>query len=134
MGIRQELDENFDEEIVEDFVDHYTVMIGVVESLILGLNNPYMYRDNVNELFRTFHTIKSATAYLKIDSMQRLSAYVEEVLEILRNREEVASQEVINWFLGISAMYLQWRDDLNEDGELSKIHYKLLILPDLESV
>ncbi len=132
MGIRSDLDANFDFEIVDEFLDHYSMMVESMEIMILDLSNPEMYRRSVDELFRVFHNIKSASGYLKLVSMQKLSTLVEDELEKLRSMEPPVSQEAINWLLSISDMYAKWHEDFKLDNELSKIKYSLLKIPDLE--
>ena len=132
MGIRSDLDENFDFEIVDEFLDHYSMMVESMEVMILDLSKPNMYERSINELFRVFHNIKSASGYLKIIPMNKLAAFVEDELETLRQKKPPISEETINWLLNISDMFAAWQDDLRQDNELSKIKYSLLKIPDLE--
>ncbi|HIP55083.1 MAG TPA: chemotaxis protein CheA [Sulfurimonas autotrophica] len=132
MGIRSDLEENFDFEIVDEFLDHYSMMVESMEVMILDLAKPNMYERSINELFRLFHNIKSASGYLKIIPMHKLSAFVEDELEKLRKKKPPVSEETINWLLDISDMFATWQDDLKKDNELSKIKYSLLKIPDLE--
>ena len=132
MGVRSDLDENFDFEIIDEFLDHYSMMVESMEVMILDLSKPNMYERSINELFRVFHNIKSASGYLKIIPMHKLSAFVEDELEILRKKKPPVSEETINWLLDISDMFATWQDDLKQDNELSKIKYSLLKIPDLE--
>jgi two-component system chemotaxis sensor kinase CheA len=132
MGIRSDLDANFDFEIVDEFLDHYAMMIESMEIMIIDLSKPTMYKRSVDELFRVFHNIKSASGYLKIVPMQRLSALVEDELEQLRVLEKPISEETTTWLLSISDMFAQWQDDFKLDNPLSKINYSLLKIPDLE--
>jgi two-component system chemotaxis sensor kinase CheA len=132
MGIRSDLDSNFDYEVVDEFLDHYSMMVSNMEIMILDLSKPNMFDQSVNELFRVFHNIKSATAYLKIEQMSKLSAFVEDSLEQIRTKHECVNEETINWLLSISDMYAKWDDDLKLDKELSHIKYSLLKLPDLD--
>jgi len=132
MGIRSDLDANFDFEIVDEFLDHYSMMVESMEVMIMDLSKPDMYRRSVDELFRVFHNIKSASGYLKIVSMQRLSTLVEDELEKLRSMEPPINIETTNWLLSISDMYAQWHEDFKLDNKLSKIKYSLLKIPDLE--
>ena len=62
MGIRSELDANFDFEIVDEFLDHYSMMVDSMEVMIIDLSKPNMYVRSINELFRVFHNIKSASS------------------------------------------------------------------------
>ena len=132
MGIRSDLEANFDFDIVDEFLDHYSLMVDSMEIMILDLNNPVICRRSVDELFRVFHNMKSASGYLQLKSMNKLSSYVEDILDILRSKEECASQETIDWLLNMSDMFSQWNDDFKEDRTLSNIKYSLLKLPDLD--
>ncbi|MDQ1244163.1 MAG: hypothetical protein QG565_503 [Campylobacterota bacterium] len=132
MGIRSDLDSNFDYEIVDEFLDHYSMMVDYMEVMILDLKKPNKYEQSVNELFRVFHNIKSASGFLKIAQMSRLSAFVEDALEQIRTNHSSVNEETITWLLEISDMFAAWKDDLKLDNELTHIKYSLLKLPDLE--
>jgi two-component system chemotaxis sensor kinase CheA len=132
MGIRSDLDANYDYEIVDEFLDHYSMMVDSMEVMIIDLSKRNMYTRSVNELFRVFHNIKSASAYLKIVPMNKLATFVEDELEQLRAKEPPVSNETTDWLLAISDMFSKWHDDLKLDNELSKIKYTLLKIPDLE--
>lgn len=132
MGIRSDLDSNFDYEIVDEFLDHYSMMVENMEVMILDLKKPNKYEQSVNELFRVFHNIKSASGFLKIAQMSRLSAFVEDALEQIRTNHSSVNEETITWLLEISDMFAAWKDDLKLDNELTRIKYSLLKLPDLE--
>ncbi len=134
MGVRRELEENFDFEIVDEFLDHYAMMVEVMESLIVDLGNQQRYERSLDELFRIFHNIKSASSFLQMEPMIRLSTFVEDALDQLRTYPGPANDEVINWLLEINDTFLLWQDDLKLDNDLSKIKFHLLKLPDLETV
>ncbi|MDD5159099.1 MAG: Hpt domain-containing protein [Sulfuricurvum sp.] len=132
MGIRSALEANFDFEIIDEFLDHYAMMTEVMESLIIDLGNEERCHRSIEELFRIFHNIKSASGYLQIQPMVRLSTFVEDALEQLRTRDKVVNEETITWLISVSDMFMQWQEDFKMDNELSKIHFTLLILPDME--
>ena len=132
MGIRSDLEENFDFEIIDEFLDHYTMMVESMEVMTLDLSKPNMFERSINELFRVFHNIKSASGYLKIIPMNKLAAFVEDELESLRQKKPPISDETTDWLLNISDMFAAWQDDLKQDNKLSKIKYSLLKIPDLE--
>jgi len=132
MGIRSDLEASFDFEIIDEFFDHYSLMIDSMEVMIIDLHKPEMYHRSVNELFRVFHNIKSASGYLKIESMNKLASFVEDTLEELRKSDKVATKETIDWLLEISDMFAAWNDDLKQDNILSKVKFSLLKLPDLD--
>jgi chemotaxis protein histidine kinase CheA len=132
MGIRSVLEANFDFEIIDEFLDHYAMMIEIMEPLIIDLGNNERYHHSIEELFRIFHNIKSATGYLQVQPMVRLATFVEDALEHLRTRDKPVNEETITWFISVSDMFLQWQEDFKMDNELTKIHFSLLILPDME--
>lgn len=132
MGIRSGLETNFDFEIIDEFLDHYAMMVEIMEPLIIDLGNSERYSRSVEELFRIFHNIKSASGYLQIEPMARLATFVEDALEQLRSHTSPANEETINWLISVSDMFMQWQEDLKMDNELSKVHFSLLILPDME--
>jgi len=132
MGIKSDLNENFDFEIVDEFLDHYSMMVDSMEIMILDLSRAEMYKRSVDELFRVFHNIKSASGYLKIISMFKLASFVEDELEELRRKITPISEETTNWLLAISDMFSAWNEDFKADNKLSKIKYPLLKIPDLE--
>ncbi len=132
MGIRSDLDANFDYEIVDEFLDHYSMMIDSMEVMIIDLSKPNMYKRSTDELFRVFHNIKSASGYLKIVPMNKLASFVEDALEELRKRDTPISKETVDWLLAISDMFAAWHDDLKLDNELTHVKFSLLKLPDLD--
>ncbi|MDO9055169.1 MAG: Hpt domain-containing protein [Sulfuricurvum sp.] len=132
MGIRSVLEANFDFEIIDEFLDHYAMMTEIMESLIVDLANPERFHRSIEELFRIFHNIKSASGYLQIEPMVRLATFAEDALEQLRSRDKMVNDETITWLISVSDMFLQWHEDFKMDNELSKIHFSLLILPDME--
>jgi two-component system chemotaxis sensor kinase CheA len=103
-----------------------------MEIMILDLEKSNMFARSVNELFRVFHNIKSASGYLNILPMSKLSAFVEDALEELRQTDELENDEVVTWLLEVSDMFATWQDDLKMDNELSHIKYSLLKIPELK--
>lgn len=132
MGIRSEIEANFDFEIIDEFLDHFAMMVEVMEPLIIDLGSAERYGRSVDELFRIFHNIKSATGYLRIEPMSRLATFVEDALELLRTRSGPANDETITWLISVADMFMQWQEDLKMDNDLAKIPFALLILPDME--
>lgn len=132
MGIRSVLEANFDFEIIDEFLDHYAMMTEIMESLIIDLGNPERFHRSIEELFRIFHNIKSASGYLQIEPMVRLATFAEDALEQLRARDAKVNEETITWLISVADMFMQWQEDLKMDNDLAKIHFTLLILPDME--
>ncbi len=134
MGIRRNLEDNYDFEIVDEFLDHYAMMVEVMEPLIIDLGKEERYSYALEELFRIFHNIKSASSFLQIEPMVRLSTFVEDSLEKMRFQEGPANDEVVNWLVAVNDMYIQWQEDLKLDNTMTKITFSLLKLPDMETI
>lgn len=66
MGIFSQMEMDFDLEIVEDFITHYGIMCESMEPLIISLSKPEEYAENIGELFRIFHNIKSAAGFVSL--------------------------------------------------------------------
>lgn len=132
MGIKSDLYANFDFEIVDEFLDHYSMMVESMDIMILDLSKPDMYAQSINELFRVFHNIKSASGYLKITKMSKLAAFVEDILEQIRTKHTKVNEDTISWLLNVSDIFTAWKNDFNLDKELTHVKYSLLKLPDLD--
>ena len=133
MGIRRNLEENYDFEIVDEFLDHYAMMVEIMEPLIIELGSEDRYSHALEELFRIFHNIKSASGFLKIEPMIRLSTFVEDALEGMRYKDIPANDDVVTWLISVNDMYIQWQEDLKLDNEMTKVKFSLLKLPDMET-
>jgi two-component system chemotaxis sensor kinase CheA len=134
MGVRRELETNYDFEIVDEFLDHYSMMVDILEPLMIDLEKRELFARSVDELFRIFHNIKSAAGFLKMEPMVRLATFVENALETMRSLPGPANKETVNWLLLVSDTFVQWQEDLKLDNDLSKINFSLLKLPDLETI
>ena len=132
MGARSDLNSKFDYDIVDEFLDHYSILVDSMQVMIIDLSKPEMHKRSLDELFRVVHNIKSASGFLKIEQMTRLATFVEEILEELRRINKPVNEDVINWLLQISDMFVAWNNDLNNDNKFTKIKYSLLKTPDLE--
>ncbi len=133
MGSRRDLEDNYDFEIVDEFLDHYAMMVEIMEPLIIELGKSERYAYSLEELFRIFHNIKSAAGFLKIEPMVRLSTFVENSLETMRFQEGPANEDVLNWLISVNDTYIQWQEDLKLDNTMTKIKFSLLKLPDMET-
>lgn len=117
MGLFSQLEVDFDLEIVEDFVSHYAIMCEVMEPLIIGLAKEEYYEENVRELFRIFHNIKSAGGFLKLDPIIKLATLCEDVAEEARVLEGPATDEFIDWLLMASDQFEKYRLNIEDDDE-----------------
>ena len=131
MGVRKVLEENFDYEIVDEFLDHFTRATDEIELLTIQLEKPEYYKRNVDELFRIFHNIKSATAYLKVEMIHTFAVNVENLLELMRKEVGPAASHIVDWLLACDDLMSRWSSELSGDEKLSEIPRVLQITPTL---
>ena len=130
MGIRTELEQQFDFDIVDEFLDHFDIMTEVMEPTIIALERDDEAREErINELFRIFHNIKSATGFLKLERIHLLAELAEEVMEAIRSGSRDISSDAIDWLLTVSDQMRQWYDEIAMDQTLSQTNPKVLQVP-----
>jgi two-component system chemotaxis sensor kinase CheA len=130
MGIYQNLEKEFDFDIVEEFFGHYTIMVESMEKLIVSLEDEQQFQRNINELFRIFHTIKSASAYLQLEPIHKVVTLGEEVLEECRTLQGSASEALVEWLLAVSDQLNRYKEDLETDSDhFSKTDARLIKIP-----
>jgi len=117
MGLFSQLEVDFDLEIVEDFISHYGIMCESMEPLIIGLGKEEEYEDNVRELFRIFHNIKSASGFLKLSPIIKLATLCEDVAEEARVLKGPATEEFIDWLLMVSDQFEKYRMNIENDDD-----------------
>ncbi len=118
MGIKKKLFDEYDYDIVDDFLIHYSIMTYQMENLIIYLSKKEQYKQNVEELFRIAHNIKSATMFLKIDPISKLAILTEEVLEEARELDGPANDEFIDWLLAVKDQFAKYNDDIDNDSDI----------------
>lgn len=128
MGVKSELINSFDGEIVEEFIDHLDVMSGVMEPIILAISRD---KSKVNELFRIFHNIKSASAYLHLNRMNKVAHLTEEILDDVRDDLVEITPSLIDWLILVNDQFQKWSEELSFDAPaLSNIDLRILNLPE----
>ena len=129
MGILSKLYEENDYEIIEEFLNQWDYIIDDIDLIIENLEDPDKYNEAVNELFRIFHSLKSATAFLKLDRINVFAKLVEDILDSARQKDK-PTDEFIDWMFLTSGQILKWYQDISHDRELTPIDPKLLELPE----
>ena len=127
MGILTQLEVDFDIEIVEDFVSHYAIMCENMEPLVIGLSKEERYGENISELFRIFHNMKSAGGFLKLDPIIKLATLCEDVVEEARLLTGPASESFIDWLLLVGDQFDRYRKDVEQDADFFTVLNPLII-------
>ena len=128
MGILDKLYEEYDYDIVDEFVNQWDYIIDEIDIVIERLEKEDEYKEAVNELFRIFHSLKSATAFLKLTRINVFSKLVEDVLESARNKDK-PTEEFVDWMFLASGQIAKWYGEITHNKELSPIDGRLLKLP-----
>lgn len=132
MGIFSQMEMDFDLEIVEDFITHYGIMCESMEPLIISLSKPEEYAENIGELFRIFHNIKSAAGFVKLDPIIKLASLCEEIAEEARTLEGPANDAFIDWLLLVSDQFARYKQDVENDAEYFSMLEPLIIKVPIE--
>ena len=114
-------------EIVDEFCDHYLMMVESMEVMILDLSKEVLYKRSVEELFRVFHNIKSASGFLKLEPITKLAELTEDVLEEARVLNGPASEEFIDWLLLVSDQFEKYRLDIENDNKYFSLFEPLIV-------
>lgn len=118
MGILKQLEADYEFDIVNDFLTHYGIMSDLLEPLIIKLSNRDYFDNSVDEIFRIVHNIKSASSFLQLEPLMKLSALSEEILDDLRaykNTNSAASDELVDWLLLVADEFKLYRNDIEND-------------------
>ena len=126
-GILSQLEVDFDIEIVEDFISHYAIMCENMEPLIIGLGKSERYNDNIGELFRIFHNMKSAAGFLKLEPIIKLAVLCEDIAEEARLLQGPASEPFIDWLLLVSDQFDRYRRDVEYNADFFTVLNPLII-------
>lgn len=129
LGVLSEMQEEFDYEIVDEFLQHFGMMLDSLEGVIVSLKQQERYKNGINEIFRVAHNLKSASSYLKIEPLQKLCELVEETISVARELDGPASDEFVDWLLLVSDQLNAWYSDISEDGELEHINKQIIKIP-----
>jgi len=128
MGILDKLYEENDFDIVDEFINQWDYIIDEIDIVIEKLEKDDEYKEAVNELFRIFHSLKSATAFLKLTRINIFAKLVEDVLESARNKDK-PTEEFVDWMFLASGQIAKWYEEITHNKELSPIDGRLLKLP-----
>ena len=126
MGVQDYLYSEFDSEIVEEFLMMLDILEDNLDLVIEGLYENY--EENINELFRMFHNLKSATGFLKLDRINKFCHFIENILEKARNKKKV-SEELVNWLFDVAEQFHTWYKNINKNEELAPLNPKVLKIP-----
>ncbi|MEN2020376.1 Hpt domain-containing protein, partial [Staphylococcus epidermidis] len=112
MGMLKSLEVDYSYDIVEEFLSHYSLMCDILEPLVINLGRTDKYGENIRELFRIYHNIKSAASYMHLEPIVKLATLAEEVCSEARDLVGPANDAFIDWLLLVCDQLNKYKDDL----------------------
>jgi len=79
------------------------------------------YENTIDEIFRSLHTLKGASASMGFSTMEHLCHTMEDVFSLIRNGSAEISSDLINLLLACSDLIEQMLDDIESGGDSSQI-------------
>lgn len=133
MGLLKQLEADYDLDIIEDYLTHFGVMTGLLDKLIVNLSRDDEFDASSYELNRIFHNIKTASEYLKLSPIVKLTTIVEDITNRLKSKRgagATASNELIDWLLLVADQMQGYLDDIeNDEIYLRILNPKIIAIP-----
>ena len=76
------------------------------------------YQDAIDEIFRSIHTLKGASASMGFANMEHLCHSMEDVFQLIRSGSAEISPDLVNLLLACSDLIEQMLDDIEAGGRL----------------
>ena len=89
----------------------------LVKNLLVLENGPD--QDAIDEVFRSIHTLKGASASMGFADMERLCHTMEDVFQLIRNGSTEMSEELENILLACTDLIEEMLDDIEAGGDSS---------------
>ncbi|MFW5777345.1 MAG: Hpt domain-containing protein, partial [Spirochaetota bacterium] len=87
------------EELLQDFFAEAETQVELLESNILVLENDPANRDAVDEIFRAAHTLKGASATVRMDELSEFTHLVEDVFDSVREANSAVDGGLVDTLL-----------------------------------
>ncbi|MEO1927766.1 MAG: Hpt domain-containing protein [Nautiliaceae bacterium] len=121
MGISDYLYSEFDSDIVEEFL----MLLDVLEdNMDLTIESLYQDSESLNDLFRMFHNLKSASGFLKLKRIQIFAHFVEDILQEARDKNKI-TEELIDWLFKVSNQFHIWYRNITNNEELAPLQKEI---------
>ena len=133
MGLLKQLAADYDLDINEDYLTHFGVMNGLLDKLIVNLGRNDEFDASSYELNRIFHNIKTASQYLELTPVVKLTTLAEDITAKLKSKRGTgvtASNELIDWLLLVADQMQGYLDDIeNDEIYLRILNPKIIAIP-----
>ncbi len=110
----------FDDDTVRLYVDEAQEHLGGIEDLLLQIEagGADADLDLVNQVFRAIHSIKGGAGFFGLNKIKDLGHDMENVLNMIRNQELVATKEVANVLLQSADLLSQMVNDIDNSNDV----------------
>ncbi len=121
-------------EILESFLVETREILEKLDVDLMELENRPNDKDLLNEIFRSFHTVKGTSGFLGLEKLQKVTHKCEDLLNKLRKGEISLNEEIMDAILlaydTIKALVEVIAENKNEDYDTSEVVEKLTSLID----
>ncbi len=93
------IDPSVNTELLQEFYAESMDHLQQIEASLLELEHNPDNQENLNAIFRSFHTLKGISGFLQLQPLHHLSHEVESLLDLVRNHQIELTQEMISLVL-----------------------------------
>jgi len=86
-----------DNELYDAFLTETREHIELIEQNLLKLESDFNNKSIINEIFRSYHTIKGSAAYMNYDKIKLLSHKIENLLDMIRKDKISINTKIIDF-------------------------------------
>ena len=86
-----------DKDLQEAFLQESIEHIEKLEKELLELENDINNKQLINSVFRSYHTIKASSAYMKFDNIKKIAHKVESILDNIRKGKNSLTSNIISY-------------------------------------
>ncbi len=109
-------------ELLEFFLTEAEEHISMLEKGFLELEQNPSNTSNINELFRSAHTLKGSAALVKLGTLSKIAHKMEDVLEAARDSQLTINKDIVDWCLhSLDAIKFLISETVNERPEKEEL-------------
>jgi two-component system chemotaxis sensor kinase CheA len=100
------------------FVEEAQEHLQILNSVLLDLENKGYDKEQMNAAYRTVHTIKGSASVLGIEIIGDLAHTMEDLFDLLREREEILDDEMLDVLFKSSDIIESMIQEISKDGSV----------------
>jgi two-component system chemotaxis sensor kinase CheA len=111
---------------VDLFVEEAQEHLQVLNQVLLELEKTGYNKEQMNEAYRTVHTIKGSSSVLGIDEIGDLAHVAEDLFDLLRENEETLDESVLDLLFKSSDLFETMVQELSNDNKVTTNGQKII--------